>query len=219
MLQSTIRNCLVVAICVTATLGPGRQASAQTQDALYIPIEIAGGTQVSPSAVNDWGTVIGTYLDANLNQHGFVRDIYGKITSFDTYPIAINDRGAITGTYLTDTFGAGFVRSADGKIETFNVNGSNSSTYPRDINDRGLVVGTYSNNLSIPPLFAFLRHPDGSIATFSVPGNLPPSAIPDFDELVPTSVNNKRFRGVCSVAGRRHHPVWDHRGHHSVRHQ
>ena len=55
-----------------------------------------------------------------------------------------------------------------------NVNGSNSSTYPRDINDNGLVVGTYSNNLTIPPLFAFLRHPDGGIATFSVPGNLPP---------------------------------------------
>jgi hypothetical protein len=63
--------------------------------------------------LNDWGAITGYYLDANNVYHGFVRDPWGKVTSFDapgantspgsysgTFPVSINDEGAITGYYL-----------------------------------------------------------------------------------------------------------------------
>ncbi len=63
--------------------------------------------------LNDWGTVTGSYLDANSVYHGFVRSPFGDVTTFDapgantsvgsysgTFPVSINDRGEITGYYL-----------------------------------------------------------------------------------------------------------------------
>jgi hypothetical protein len=63
--------------------------------------------------LNDWGSITGYYLDANNVYHGFVRSLWGKVTTFDapganttagsfggTFPVSINDEGAITGYYL-----------------------------------------------------------------------------------------------------------------------
>jgi hypothetical protein len=192
MSLSTLRKCRLAAfLCINAVFSLVPSAAAQADHSFYLPIEIQGARQVSPVAINDYFEVTGTYLDANLNLHAFVADIFGKTTTFDvpnspaTYPTAINNAGEVTGSYfLTGVVGsAGFVRSAKGKITTFNV-GSNSTTttFPRDINDHGLIVGVYADDVSYPPAYAFIRHPDGGFVTFSLPG---------IDELVPTGVNDK----------------------------
>jgi hypothetical protein len=56
-------------------------------------------------SINQAGTVTGSYVDTEGAQHGFVRNPYGTITSFDpprgkqTTATSINDGGVIAGSY------------------------------------------------------------------------------------------------------------------------
>jgi hypothetical protein len=58
--------------------------------------------------INLGGSIAGSYVDAEGAQHGFVRNPYGTITSFDppkgshTTVTGINDGGVITGFYFYD---------------------------------------------------------------------------------------------------------------------
>ena len=82
-------------------------------------------------ANNDWGEVVGFYIDTNLVPHGFIRAADRKISSFDapgagtgeeqgTLAFNVNPQGATAGIYY-DASNAehGFVRSPSGKIMTF----------------------------------------------------------------------------------------------------
>jgi hypothetical protein len=59
-------------------------------------------------SLNQAGTITGSYTDTNQAQHGFVRNPYGTITSFDpprgkqTTATSINDSGVIVGSYFYD---------------------------------------------------------------------------------------------------------------------
>jgi hypothetical protein len=59
-------------------------------------------------SINLGGSIAGSYVDAEGAQHGFVRNPYGTITSFDppkggqTTASGINDSGVITGSYFYD---------------------------------------------------------------------------------------------------------------------
>jgi len=70
-------------------------------------------------SINQEGSIAGSYTDTGGAQHGFVRNPYGTITSFDppkghqTKATAINDDGVVTGTYLylgTNSPSVGFLR-------------------------------------------------------------------------------------------------------------
>jgi hypothetical protein len=70
-------------------------------------------------SINQAGDVAGTYLETALGRHGFVRNPYGTITSFDppegnqTTATAINDLNEVTGYYQyknTDGPPVGFIR-------------------------------------------------------------------------------------------------------------
>ena len=58
--------------------------------------------------MNQEGTIAGSYKDPEGAQHGFVRNPYGTITSFDpprgtlTTATSINDSGVIAGSYFYD---------------------------------------------------------------------------------------------------------------------
>jgi len=134
-------------------------------------------------AINRWGAIVGTYLDANNVFHGFLRSPEGKFTTFeapgaDTTPGSfngtvaqgINDLGEITG-YYADAMGLthGFLRSPRAAFTTFDVpDGENGST-PVFINLEGAVAG-YALDTNF--LFhAFLRRPDGTFADFVGPGS------------------------------------------------
>jgi hypothetical protein len=57
-------------------------------------------------SINQAGTIVGSYTDAEQSQHGFVREADGTITSFDppggvqTTATGINDSGVIAGSYF-----------------------------------------------------------------------------------------------------------------------
>ena len=70
-------------------------------------------------SIDQAGDIAGSYTDTNGVQHGFVRNPYGTITSFDppegnhTTSTGINDGGAITGFYQYSAGSAppvGFIR-------------------------------------------------------------------------------------------------------------
>ncbi len=65
------------------------------------------GQGTYPSAINDFRQIVGSYIDANNNYHGFVYS-HGTFTTLDdpaaggflgTAPLGINDRGQIVGLY------------------------------------------------------------------------------------------------------------------------
>jgi len=73
-------------------------------------------------SINQPGSVTGSYTDTAGAQHGFVRNPYGTITSFDpprgqqTTATSMNDDGVITGAFLwvgNDTSPVGFLRIPD----------------------------------------------------------------------------------------------------------
>ena len=69
-----------------------------------------GGSLSAPHqlSINQAGNITGSYVDAEGAQHGFVRNPYGTITSFDpprggkTTATSINDSGVIAGSYYYD---------------------------------------------------------------------------------------------------------------------
>lgn len=58
-----------------------------------------------PVSLNDWGAIMGTYIDSNFVYHGYLRTPDGKIVTVDplgsvfTWSSSMNDLGAITGYY------------------------------------------------------------------------------------------------------------------------
>jgi hypothetical protein len=89
--------------------------------------------------------------------------------SFGTDPVGITPSGTIAGNY-TDTSGInhGFVRTADGKLATFDIPGD-------PVSNGSLVVGINPSGAITGQLLAngtghgFLRTPNGNITTFEVP--------------------------------------------------
>ena len=65
---------------------------------------LAGPRERFQSRMNANGEITGYYVDENDQQHGFVRDALGDITTFDaagmkTRPTSINLGGVVTGYY------------------------------------------------------------------------------------------------------------------------
>lgn len=167
---------------------PARNADSETMITFEAPGAGTGSGQGTGCfgctfAINQWGAVVGTYLDATNVYHGFVRSPQGQFTTFevpgaDTTPNSyngtvaqgINDLGEIVG-YYADTSGIahGFLRSSWGTFMTFDVPGAAYGSIPVFINLEGAVVG-YS--LDANSLFhAFLRRQDGTFAVFVGPGS------------------------------------------------
>lgn len=137
-------------------------------------------------AVNQWGAVAGTYLDANNVFHGFIRSPQGRYTAIDapcadttpqdyngTVAEGINDFGEIVG-FCIDAAGDthGFVRSPQGTFTEFDALQPAVETVPLFINLEGATVGFVYDSTS--NLFrAFLRYPNGTPAVFVGPGSCP----------------------------------------------
>jgi hypothetical protein len=114
-----------------------------------------------------------------------------------TYPMAVNSSMTVTGYYfVTVNVARGFIRTADGAIDTFGVAGA-AWTRPVSINTAGDITGFYQPATTTPDNQpqGFLRYADGRIITFyppPQPGNAPegdPASINDFDEIAGTVYN------------------------------
>jgi uncharacterized membrane protein len=131
-------------------------------------------------SINDAGAVAGAFTDTSNVERGFVRQPNGTFTVFDLpgvvtifgphgedVPFDMNAAGEIAATYQ-DSNGHfhGFVRSPQGDITTFSVQGS-VDTYAYGINAGGTVVGYYrdANNMT----HGYVRSKKGTITPFDVP--------------------------------------------------
>ena len=98
--------------------------------------------------------ITGTYSDANLVSHGFVRAANGSVTTFDapggsnTSVLGINSEGTIVGTYVAGTGNLQvFLRAAADTFTTIELPGG--LAFPAgafDMNARGEIVGSYIDN-------------------------------------------------------------------------
>ena len=170
-----VKDCLVTAAVITLLVfsTPAVRAEApQPQRAFYLYFNVPGATRTTPTAINNSFTITGSSTDQK-GTHGFLIELFGKITVFDppasisTAPVAINDEGAITGTYQdANHVTHGFVRDRWGRIETIDPSGS-TNTNPTSINAYGEIAGVY---FTANGPEAFIRSRRGAITTFEPGG-------------------------------------------------
>jgi hypothetical protein len=171
-------------LCATVIAGTDAQqlTTFDEPNAAAAPFQ---GTEAQ--GINDWGTIVGDYIDNSGGVHGYTRTADGKYLSFDapganpapgynclyvaggTCPQAINDLGAVAG-FEGDANGVfhGFVRAADGKITTFDApgagTGAGQGTFPYSINVWGAITGyTVDGNGTG---HGFVRRIDGTVTIF-----------------------------------------------------
>jgi hypothetical protein len=137
--------------------------------------------------LNSEGEIAGYYFDASTVTHGFLRAHDGTFVTFDvagggtgiyqgTFTSGINGEGAIAGLTSDSNYAShGFLRAPGGAITTFDVPGAGAGggqgTFPtagNGLNSEGTVAGWYVDASYVN--HAFLRAPDGEIATFDAPG-------------------------------------------------
>ncbi len=130
-----------------------------------------------PYSINPAGEITGYYIDANNVSHGFLRGIFGRITTFDapgacssgpscyyvgTFPESINPAGEITGRYTdANNLAHGFLRDIFGRITTFDDPDASpypgTGTVPLSINPAGVITGDYYDESYV--VHGFLRTP------------------------------------------------------------
>ena len=188
---------LFIVIVMFAALAMTVQASAQK--IILFDVQGAGtgaGQGTQAPGINPAGAITGFYWDDLSVAHGFVRDRWGNITTFDapgagsktvtgfyptavglggqgTYGIAINPAGAIAGTYIDKgNVMHGFLRDPDGSFTRIDVPGAGSGfaegTEADNVNSAGVVAGTYVDASGVS--HGFVRDPDGRITKFDVEG-------------------------------------------------
>jgi uncharacterized membrane protein len=112
-----------------------------------LPDPEQGASATTPVGINNRGTIVGSYLGADDNRHGFILR-HGLLTTFD-YPgqprtilTGINDSGTIVGIWISaDGVSHGFLLRK-GVATPIGVPGA-VHTQPFGINNRGQIVGAY----------------------------------------------------------------------------
>lgn len=127
-------------------------------------------------AINSSSAVTGWFRDAKGNYNAFVRAPDGTYTTFtaegeQSEGIAINRHGTVAGLDFTSSlsFSHGFLRTASGKIKSFDPENS-TVVFVGGITDKGTITGTWYDSNILP--HGYLLAKDGTLTTFDAPGNV-----------------------------------------------
>lgn len=145
----------------------------------------AAGLGTQAFANNDFGAVVGSWVDSQIIPHAFVRSPEGNFTRFDakgadlnpgdnggTVAYAINNSGAIAGQFEDTNFVFhAFIRYTNGAIVEFDAPNAGSTanasppqgTIAANINSRGDTAGYYFDSAGNE--HGFIRYRDGDIVT------------------------------------------------------
>jgi hypothetical protein len=172
----------------------------------------SGGEGTFPTGpLNVEGAIVGYYTDPNLLFHAFVRYPDGKFATFvgpDSCDTGVKQNCYGSGAYNINLFGTSvgayednsgkfvahsFVRTADGKITTFEAPGAGTGTGQgtgfdqiAGFNDEGTVTATYLDDQNV--YHGYVRKADGKITTFDAPGaDLKANS---YSGTLPVSLNN-----------------------------
>jgi hypothetical protein len=157
-----------------------------------------------PESISDFGVIAGYYIDPNDVWHGFVRNLNGKITTFDApgagtgvgqgttvnYSApSLNDLGTIAGIYIdADGVNHGYLRTRDGNFTLFDAphmgTDPGQGTIPSSINLEGVVSTICADSYS--HWHGCVRGKNGKFSMFDVF----PAAPGEFTMTVPEQINN-----------------------------
>jgi hypothetical protein len=166
------------------------------KDGTYTSFDPPESVNTAPMSINAHGEVAGYFEDVTGTLHGFLRYDDGTFLTFNTpganvtnglgtYPMAISDGGETVGYYNAGPNKAihGFIRHAGGTFTRFDPPGSitdqaihtdedgyvvRPATAPVSINPAGEIAGYFGDTKGV--LHGFVRHANGTFATFEVPG-------------------------------------------------
>ena len=164
----------------------------------YVTFDPPGSTGTMPARITgNW--IAGTYYLGPQQAHGFVRDPSGNIATFDpsgldsTYVSGINSSGTATGTYI-DAKDHSFTRDVSGTV--VNADPGPSGSISDGIAANGKISGSHHDGV------AFIRHPNGAVQSFTVPGfsTYPDSMSANGDWIVGTYVDTM-LRGFVHGPG------------------
>ena len=155
MLISPRQTLLAGAFALISTAAP-----ATTHTYTYKLIAVAKALQTNPVGINASGTILGYWVDAAYNNHGFTYD-HGKLTSFNvpkaksTRPTGFNDKGEIVGQF-TDASDVthGFFYTASAGFTTVTPKGS-TNTGLNAINAGGTAVGETVDSTGAVTVFTY----------------------------------------------------------------
>jgi uncharacterized membrane protein len=152
----------------------------------FIPYDIPGSQATSIGALNDEGTVVGTFIDAHGNRHGFSRGPQGFLVLDDpayspgqTGPLGINDRGDIVGQIFnsgnpTDTSSSRSFYLHNGHYQDLAFPGA-TGTQTYGINNFGVISGYFFDTQGIAHGFILkngtytqIEDVPGSVGTFAI---------------------------------------------------
>jgi hypothetical protein len=153
------------------------------------------------NSINNWGSVVGTYVGLDFAKHGFKRWSNGGFITLDypgaleTHPQSINDSGPVVGLYLTGgQQGNGFIYRS-GQWATLNFPNS-TSTSLIGISNAGMIVGSATVNGAAT---TFL-YENGAFKVILVPVTVPivTGISPKLGIIVGESFStNQGFTGTC----------------------
>jgi hypothetical protein len=198
---------LIISICIIIVFAISVQLPAQGQQNLglfghkpgLVEFDAPGAATVTspacssvcgtqPLGNNVEGVIVGSYTDANVVPHGFLRTPDGNITSFDapgaglganldegTVAYTINDLGVVVGQFEdpSEVF-HGFLRYADGSFTIIDApgagTGAGQGTLATSINFQGAAAGFYIDGSN--EYHGFARSREGEITTFDPTGSV-----------------------------------------------
>ncbi len=187
-MKTTISPKLLALIFASSfLLGVCVQVAAPREDgdeATFTTIDPPGSTFTNSYDINPAGDIVGRYVSADGQTHGYLRSKNGEFTSIDfpgaffTVAPGINGRGEIVGMYRFPNepmmVRHGFLRSPDGRFTTNDFPGA-TFTSAKGINPRGDIVGEYCVNFlpcgfGLGHTHGYLRSKNGEFTSIDVPG-------------------------------------------------
>jgi len=171
------------------------QASSNEQTVQFKTIQHPNSLYTDASGINRWGSIVGTYVDADYNEHGYLL-IGNNFISIDfpgavwTDAYGINAEGDIVGVYgdpTVDPYGStpasmkGYLLR-HGTFSTVLFPGHKGSIAER-ITDDGDIYGCYHDDDLMASMHGFVRTKKGFVG-LKVPDSMSNGATPDGDLIV-----------------------------------
>jgi probable HAF family extracellular repeat protein len=158
---------------------------------VFTTIDVPGATLTNAQGVNHQGDVVGTFIDAAGQQHGFLRS-GGQYRTIDfpgaraTFARGINDAGDVVGTYQRqgETGGVpahGFLLTRRGGLLAVDYPG-HLNTIPQRILNDGTILGCYHDTDTMGTMHGMMFHRGFSATEMSM--SMHNGATPDAEYVI-----------------------------------
>ena len=184
--RRTVQCVLVVYVCVISSLTAAGQQRLTRARSLFTTVDFPGSVSTSPQGINPAGDIVGVYVDAQGEQHGFLLS-HGVFSTIDfpgaarTDARGINPAGEIVGGYALPGENAlgihGYQLAGSGEFVSIDYPG-HINTIPQRILPDGTVLGCYHDNDFMGSMHGFVLRA-GQYTGFDMGTTMHNGATPD----------------------------------------